>query len=442
MCRQQRRSADDQPPARSPSALTGLWVESRQNDGKQLENGIKTPPGVTGLSAIPRSVIALGMVSLFMDISSEVIHSLLPAFLVTVLGVSAFSIGIIEGIAEATASVTKIFSGAISDWIGKRKPLVLLGYGLSALTKPLFPLASGVGTVLVARFVDRIGKGIRDAPRDALIGDVTPVELRGTAFGLRQSLDTVGAFVGPLLAMLLMAVSNDNFRLVFWIAVIPAFLAVLLVLYGVQEPDAPRPAERRPFPIQRSELGRLDGAYWWLLGVATVLTLGRFSEAFLLLAAQHVGLAVALIPGVYVTMNVVYAASAYPFGRLSDVGRRRMLLGFGVIFLIAADIVLATAATVWQVFAGAVLWGLHMGATQGLFSTLVVDAAPADLRGTALGLYNLITGGALLAASVLAGWLWTAFGPAATFTAGAAFAGIAFLGIVLWGPNASGRSDC
>ena len=400
-----------------------------------LEKALDVPPRLTGLRSIPRSVIALGMVSLFMDISSEIIHSLLPAFLVTVLGVSALSIGIIEGIAEATAAVTRIFSGAISDWIGKRKPLVLLGYGLAALTKPLFPLASGVGMVLAARFIDRIGKGIRGAPRDALIGDVTPVELRGTAFGLRQSMDTVGAFVGPLLAMLLMAVSDDNFRLVFWIAVIPAFVSVVIVLYGVQEPDMPRSAERRPFPIQRSELGRLDQGYWWLVGIATILTLGRFSEAFLLLAAQHVGLAIALIPGVLVVMNVVYAASAYPFGRLSDVASRRMLLALGVMFLIAADIVLASAATAWQVLAGVVLWGLHMGATQGLFSTLVVDAAPADLRGTALGLYNLVTGGALLAASVLAGGLWTAFGPAATFTAGAAFAGIALLGIVCWRPS-------
>lgn len=400
-----------------------------------LEKALDVPPRLTGLRSIPRSVIALGMVSLFMDISSEIIHSLLPAFLVTVLGVSALSIGIIEGIAEATAAVTRIFSGAISDWIGKRKPLVLLGYGLAALTKPLFPLASGVGMVLAARFIDRIGKGIRGAPRDALIGDVTPVELRGTAFGLRQSMDTVGAFVGPLLAMLLMAVSDDNFRLVFWIAVIPAFVSVVIVLYGVQEPDMPRSAERRPFPIQRSELGRLDRGYWWLVGIATILTLGRFSEAFLLLAAQHVGLAIALIPGVLVVMNVVYAASAYPFGRLSDVASRRMLLALGVMFLIAADIVLASAATAWQVLAGVVLWGLHMGATQGLFSTLVVDAAPADLRGTALGLYNLVTGGALLAASVLAGGLWTAFGPAATFTAGAAFAGIALLGIVCWRPS-------
>ena len=382
-------------------------------------------------AAIPGSVIALGMVSLFMDISSEIIHGLLPAFLVTVLGVSAFSIGLIEGIAEATASVTRIFSGVFSDWIGRRKPFVLLGYGLAALTKPLFPLASGVGVVLVARFIDRIGKGVRGAPRDALIGDLTPIESRGAAFGLRQSLDTVGAFVGPLLAMLLMAASHDNLRLVFWIAVIPAFVSVALVIYGVREPDVAHATERRPFPIQRTELARLDRRYWWLLAIATILTLGRFSEAFLLLAAENVGLAVALIPGVLVAMNVVYAASAYPFGRLSDVASRRVLLVLGVVLLMAADIVLATAGTIWIVLVGVVLWGLHMGATQGLLSTLVVDAAPADLRGTALGMFNLVTGAALLAASALAGWLWTASGPAATFTAGAVFAGLALLGMVL-----------
>jgi MFS family permease len=390
------------------------------------------PALTTETRAIPRTVLALGLVSLFMDVSSEIIHSLLPVFLVTILGAGALSVGFIEGIAEAATPITKLFSGAISDWIGKRKPLILLGYGLAALTKPLFPLASGIGTVLVARFVDRIGKGIRGAPRDALIGDITPVELRGTAFGLRQAMDTVGAFVGPLLAMLVMAVSTNNFRLVFWIAVVPAIISVLLIVYGVHEPDALPRMERRPFPIQQSELGRLDSAYWWLVGIATILTLGRFSEAFLLLAAQHVGLAVALVPGVLVMMNIVYAASAYPFGRLSDAVSRRVLLAFGAIFLIAADMVLATAGTPWRVFVGVMLWGLHMGATQGLLSTLVVDAAPADLRGTALGMYNLITGGALLVASVLAGWLWTAFSPAATFIAGGAFAGVALLGMLSW----------
>ena len=246
--------------------------------------------------------------------------------------------------------------------------------------------------VLAARFIDRIGKGIRGAPRDALIGDVTPIELRGTAFGLRQAMDTVGAFVGPLLAILLMAASSENFRLVFWIAVVPAVVSVLLILYGVQEPDVSPRTESRPFPVQPSELKRLDLVFWSLVGIATILTLGRFSEAFLLLGAEHVGLAVTLIPGVLVAMNVVYAGSAYPFGRLSDAINRRTLLALGAMFLMVADIVLATAGTSWQVFAGVMLWGLHLGATQGLLSTLVVDAAPADLRGTALGVYNLITG--------------------------------------------------
>jgi Na+/melibiose symporter-like transporter len=293
-----------------------------------VQDKAQTPP-VASIRSVPRTVIALGVVSLFMDFSSEIIHSLLPVFLVTVLGASALSVGLIEGIAEAATPITRLFSGAISDWVGKRKPLILLGYGLAALTKPLFPLASGIGLVLVARFADRTGKGIRGAPRDALIGDVTPVELRGAAFGLRQAMDTVGAFLGPLLAMLLMIGSSDNFRLVFWMAVAPAIVSVLVILYGVQEPDAQAMSKRRPFPIQRSELRRLDLAYWLLVGIAAVLTLGRFSEAFLLLAATQVGVAVALIPGVLVTMNMVYAASAYPFGRFSDAVSRRMLLALG-----------------------------------------------------------------------------------------------------------------
>jgi MFS family permease len=379
---------------------------------------------------MPRSVIALGFVSLFMDTSSEIIHSLLPSFLVTVLGLSALSVGIIEGIAEATNSMAKIFSGAISDWIGKRKPLVLLGYGLAALTKPLFPLAAGAGLVLTARFIDRLGKGIRGAPRDALIADVTPIAQRGAAFGLRQSMDTVGAFLGPMLAMLLMAATHDDFRLVFWVAVIPAMAAVGVLLYGVAEPVVPRSGEKRRFPIRRAELARLKAGFWWLVIIATILTLARFSEAFLLRAGQHAGIAVALVPVILVTMNIVYAASAYPLGRLADRMSRSALLAVGVGFLIAADIVLATASTVWQVIAGAAVWGAHMGATQGLLSVLVADAVPENLRGTAFGLYSLITGAAMLAVSVIAGWLWTGFGPAATFTTGAVFSALALIGIV------------
>lgn len=382
---------------------------------------------------LPRSIVALGLVSLFMDASSEMIHSLLPIFLVTVLGASALSVGFIEGIAEATASIAKVFSGVISDWMGRRKPLVLLGYGLAALTKPLFPLATGIGAVLIARFIDRIGKGIRDAPRDALIADITPPEIRGAAYGLRQTLDTVGAFAGPLLAMALMAATQDNFRLVFWMAVIPAFICVLLIIFGVKEPEITRPATHPTIkirPIRRENLRRLVPRFWWLVAFAAVLTCARFSEAFLLLRAENIGMAVTWVPTVLIVMNIVYAASAYPFGKLSDNGGHRRLLLWGIGFLIISDLVLALASSIWLVSLGAALWGLHMGATQGLLSALVADAAPADLRGTAFGVFNLASGLALLAASVIAGGLWTAFGPEMTFYAGAAFATLALIGLL------------
>jgi MFS family permease len=381
---------------------------------------------------LPRSVIVLGLVSLAIDISSEMIHSLLPLFLVTVLGASALSVGVIEGIAEATVAIAKIFSGAISDWLGRRKPLLLLGYGLAALTKPLFPLATGIGAILTARFIDRIGKGIREAPRDALIADVTPQSLRGAAYGMRQSLDTVGAVAGPLLAMVLMAATANNFRLVFWFAVIPAFMCVALIVFGVreQERDAAQPHAARPFPLNRNNIARLPRRFWQLAALAAVLTLARFSEAFLLLRAENVGLAVTWVPAILMVMNIVYAASAYPLGALSDRINRKLLLGSGIALLIAADVTLALANNAWIVSAGAALWGLHMGATQGIITAIIADTAPEDMRGTAFGVFNLITGIVLLTASVIAGGLWTLFGPAMTFYAGAAFAAIAVVGFL------------
>ena len=382
-------------------------------------------------SKLPKGVIALGLVSLCMDLSSEMIHSLLPVFLVTVLGASAMSVGLIEGVAEATAAVAKVFSGVLSDWIGRRKPLVLLGYGLAALTKPLFPLATGIGAVLTARFVDRIGKGIRGAPRDALIADITPQEVRGAAYGLRQSMDTVGAFAGPLLAIVLMSATHDNFRLVFWVATVPAIVCVLLIIFGVEEPETSRPAAQTRFPISRENLQRLPARFWWVVVFAAVLTLARFSEAFLLLRAQNLGVAVTWVPMILIVMNVVYAASAYPFGKLSDNGSRRKLLAWGIVLLIAADLVLALAGNIWAVGAGAAVWGLHMGATQGLLSAMIADAAPADLRGTAFGVFNLASGVALLAASIIAGVLWSSFGPAMTFYAGAAFSSAALAGLFM-----------
>ncbi|MEX2036328.1 MAG: MFS transporter [Xanthobacteraceae bacterium] len=381
------------------------------------------------LRAIPASVWALGLVSLLMDTSSEMIHALLPVYLVTVLGTSTLTVGIIEGIAEATAAIVKVFSGALSDWLGRRKFLTALGYGLAAFSKPIFPLAPTVGWLVAARFVDRVGKGIRGAPRDALIADISPVHLRGASFGLRQSLDTAGAFLGPLLAIVLMWFTASNFTAVFWFAVIPAFLAMGLIIFGVSEPD--RPAELRSVrsPLSLTELKRLGVAYWLVVAVATVFTLARFSEAFLVLRAQAIGLPIMLVPGVLVVMNLVYALAAYPAGVLSDNGNRLRVLVIGLLLLIAADVVLAFAPGIAALMLGVALWGLHMGFTQGLLSTLVADSAPAELRGTAFGMFNLLTGLALLAASIVAGALWDAVGPKGTFLAGAAITLVALLGL-------------
>jgi MFS family permease len=377
------------------------------------------------LREIPSAVWALGFVSLLMDISSEIIHALLPVYLVTVLGASMVTVGLIEGIAEATASITKVFSGALSDWLGKRKLLAVIGYGLAAFTKPVFPLAPSVSWLVAARFIDRIGKGIRGAPRDALVADIAPEHLRGASFGLRQSLDTVGAFVGPALAIGLMWLTANNFQAVFWVAVIPAFLAVALLVFAVDEPERPAGLREVRSPLSLAELRRLGLAYWWIVGTAVVFSLARFSEAFLILRAQAVGLPVMLVPLVLVLMNFVYGLAAYPAGVLSDRADRIAVLGVGFGLLVAADLVLAFTTGIAGVAVGVALWGLHMGFTQGLLATLVADTAPPELRGTAYGMFNLLTGLALLVASVLAGALWESIGPQGTFLAGAAFTALA-----------------
>jgi MFS family permease len=381
---------------------------------------------------VPTTVWTLGFVSLLMDTSSELIHSLLPVFLTTVVGASTVAVGLIEGIAEATATIAKVFSGALSDRIGKRKLLVGIGYGLAAITKPVFPLAGTAWEVLAARFVDRIGKGIRDAPRDALVADITPPAIRGASYGIRQALDTVGGFAGPLLAVALMALYANDFRAVFWWALVPAALAVLLIVVGVREPDATRATAKRGWPIRKAELKRMSPAFWMVIAIGVVFTLGRFSQAFLVLKAQAEGLALALIPLVFVWMNLIYALTATPAGILSDrIGRVNVLL-CGLAALVVADLTLAFAPGLGGVIIGVGLWGLYMGFSQGLLSALVADTAPDDLRGTAFGLFNLVTGGALLVASVLAGWLWYDFGPTATFFAGAVWSGLAVL-IVAFG---------
>jgi MFS family permease len=376
------------------------------------------------LRRMPSGVWVLGLVSLFMDISSEMIHSLLPLFMTNVLGAGAVAVGLVEGGAEAAALIVKVFSGVLSDWLGRRKALALFGYGLSALTKPLFALAPGLGLVVAARLADRVGKGVRGAPRDALVADLAPAGMRGAAFGLRQALDTVGAFVGPLLAVGLMLATADNFRAVFWAASIPALICVALLAFGLREP-AHEGSVKRVNPIREENLRRLAGSFWWVVVVGGIFALARFSEAFLVLRAQQAGVAIALVPLVMAAMSVVYAATAFPFGHLADRIDRRLLLAFGLVLLIAADIALALAHHWGVVLVGVVLWGAHMGATQGLLAAMVADSAPAELRGTGFGFFNLVQGIVTLLASVLAGLLWQKIGPPATFAAGALFAVLA-----------------
>jgi MFS family permease len=368
---------------------------------------------------------------MFMDMSSELVHSLLPVLMVSVLGASMTTIGFLEGVAEATAAITKIFSGALSDYLGKRKFLVVLGYGLGAVTKPVFPLAPNIAWVFGARFTDRIGKGIRGAPRDALVADITPAELRGAAYGLRQSLDSVGAFLGPLLAIAFMALWANDINAVLWIAVLPAVISVALVL-TVREPRAQHNQFAIGSPISFASAKRLQWGYWTIVVLGAVFTLARFSEAFLILRAQSVGLAIGFVPMIMIVMNLAYAASAYPAGILSDHLSRRLMLVAGLSMLVIAEVVLAVAAVPWQVFAGAGLWGLHMGFTQGLFNKLVADSAPEELRGTAFGIFNLTTGISMLVASVVAGSLWQVVGPQATFFAGANFAAVALIGVLTY----------
>lgn len=391
---------------------------------------VRSQSSSTTLRALPTGIWALGFGSLFMDTSSELVHSLLPIFMTSVLGASMVTIGFVEGIAEATASITKLFSGVISDHVGKRKGLLVFGYGLAAVTKPVFPLATSVTWVFVGRFIDRVGKGIRGAPRDALVADITPPALRGAAYGLRQSLDSIGAFVGPLLAVVLMGLFAGDIRAVLWVAVVPACLAVAVLTLAVREPDGPHGEPGERVRLATRDVRDLPLRYWWVVVLSAVFTLARFSEAFLVLRAQSVGLGIAYVPVVMIIMNVVYAGSAYPAGLAADRLSPQRLLMVGILMLVGADVLLAFASAPAQVFVGAAFWGLHMGLTQGLLSKLVADAAPNRLRGTAFGIFNLVGGGALLMASVIAGVLWSALGPSATFLAGSALSLLAGTGLL------------
>ena len=394
-------------------------------------------PLLSTVRALPLGVWALGFGSMFMDISSELIHSLLPVFMVTTLGASMVTIGILEGVAEATAALTKVFSGALSDYLGKRKFLLVSGYALAALTKPVFPLATTIGWVFGARFVDRIGKGIRGAPRDALIADIAPSQLRGAAYGLRQALDSLGALIGPLLAVGGMIWFANDIRAVLWVAVLPAVIAVALLIAFVREPEHGATGRAVALPLHPVEIRRLPRRYWLVVLLGGLFTLARFSEAFLVLRAQDVGLSLGLVPLVMIVMNVFYAGLAYPAGAAADRFRPRTLLLIGLALLVAADLLLATATAPLAAFIGAALWGLHMAFTQGLFAKLVADNAPAELRGTAFGVFNLVSGGALLLASVVAGALWSVWGASATFAAGGVFAAVAALGLFFYRPSSS-----
>jgi len=393
-----------------------------------------TRPGLRRLRALlhglPVGIWGLGLTSMFMDISSELVHSLLPVFMASVLGASMMTIGLIEGIAEATASVTKLFSGTLSDRWGRRRPLLLVGYGLAAVTKPVFPLAGTIAWVAAARFLDRVGKGIRGAPRDALVADITPVAVRGAAYGLRQALDSVGAALGPLVAIVCMVLLSGNIKAVLWVGVAPAFIAVLLLVLMVKEPaSVPRTAGSSS-PLGTAGLRRLGARFWYLAALGALFTMARFSEAFLVLRAQQAGLSLTLVPLVMVVMNVVYASAAYPAGRAADGRDPRVLLMLGLAVLVIADIVLARAGSASMVLIGAAIWGLHMALTQGLFSKLVADVAPAELRGTAFGVFNLVNGVAVLVASTVAGALWSRYGYSATFIGGALFAALTAVGVL------------
>ena len=378
---------------------------------------------------LPTGIWALGFVSLLMDTSSELIHSIFPVYLTATLGASMITVGMIEGAAEATANILKIFSGVTSDYLRKRKFIVVTGYALSAFTKPVFPLASSVGWIFAARFTDRIGKGIRDAPRDALVAGLTPSNMRGAAYGLRQALDSVGALLGPLLALLFMIWFLNDVKSVMWVAALPAFLAVLVLILYVKEPERTNENSASRKKITFSYFKLLPSRYWVIVMIGSAFTLARFSEAFLILRARDSGISLGLVPLIMILMNLFYAGAAYPAGEAADRISPRTLLFMGLVLLILADLVLAFAVSPVFVYIGAALWGLHMAFTQGLLSKLVSDTAPPEMLGTGFGIFNLISGISLLFASVIAGTLWDSFGPAVTFLTGAGFAATAALGL-------------
>jgi MFS family permease len=380
-------------------------------------------------SRMPPNVATLGLVSLLMAASSQMTNSLLPLYLVTVMGASTATVGLIEGLAEATNSCLRAVSGVISDWIGRRKPLVVFGYALSACVKPVFPLAGSIPVILAARLFDRTGKGIRDAPRDALLADQLSSRVRGSGFGLRISFFTAGTVLGPMLAAAIMAASAHDFRLVFWIAVIPAALSVIVLVARVEE--TPRSAPEPKSRLDWRSLTVLPSAYWSVVAVACIIALARFSQAFLLLKANAIGVRMAHVPVYLALVGLVYGVSAYPFGVLADRMDRRIQLGMGVATLALSHVVLAFSDTGSVLVLGTLLWGLQLGIIDGLLGASVADTTPEKLRGTGFGVYYSCVGLASLIASATAGLLWQTGGAAVTFSVGAGIAATALLCVVV-----------
>ena len=374
-------------------------------------------------SKLPRNVWILGFVSLLMDLSSEIYHALLPAFITVTLGLPALALGAIDGIAEAAANFAKLASGRLSDRSRKRKPWVLLGYGLAALSKPLFPVAQGAPELMGARLADRVGKGIRGAPRDAIIADETPPDIRGRAFGLRQALDTVGALIAPLAAVGLMILFVEDIRAVFWIAVIPAALSFLLALIAVKEPAANLAVAT--FQPLFHGFRDLERPVRRLLAVVFLFSLARFSEWFLILRALDVGVSPVLSPLALVAFNVGFLALAYPAGALSDRMSPRSILMAGMGVLVVANFLLAQDIGLLGLTVGILLWGAHMALTQGIFARMVADVAPDHLRATSFGAFYFVSGIGTLLASLAAGFIWDRDGAATTFIAGAGAAAVA-----------------
>lgn len=385
-----------------------------------------------GFTGLPPGIWVLGVVSMLMDLSSELVLSLLPVFMTTVLGAGMISVGVIEGLAEASASVMKVLSGFWSDHVRRRKPITLAGYGLSALTKPLFPLSGSVGMVFFARFTDRVGKGIRGAPRDALVAELVPAGMRGAAYGLRQALDSAGAFLGPLFAVLLMPLFSNDIRMVLWAATVPAVLCVLLLALGLREPAASGEKEAGPAPAGIESYARLSASFWFVVIIGALFTMARFSDAFLVLKALHAGLPVGYVPLVMVVMNLVYSGVSYPAGIMADRFGSRRQLASGIALLLTANLILSAASRPLAVMAGVIFWGAHLGFTQGILSKLVADSAPSEMLGTAFGVFNLASGIAVLLSSLIAGTLWQLLGAQYTFFAGALFALLAGAGLALF----------